>query len=251
MTDACGNPVANGTAVDFTLAPALGTISPDPASTTNGVALATFTAGTVTGTATITATADSRVATATVTLVVTPTYYTYLPLVMRNHAAAAAVDLVVDAIVVNPPNPTTVTPVIVSVTIRNTGSVSVTQSFWVDLYLDPSATPQPGDLWNDLCTYGKAWYVRTPIPPGGTLTLNTTMPDDPTRPGDRYSNWPTTGLYLSAGTYTLWAQVDSYPDSPGAVSESNETNNVFGPHTLNVSPAAGAFRRGNLAPGTK
>jgi hypothetical protein len=46
VTDAYGNPVADGTPVTFTLSAPLGTVTPNPASTAGGVALATFQAGT-------------------------------------------------------------------------------------------------------------------------------------------------------------------------------------------------------------
>ena len=154
VTDRWGNPVANGTPVTFTLAPALGTIAPNPASTTGGIALATFTAGTVTGTATITATADGRSATATITLVPIPTHYVYLPLVMRNHGP----NLVVESISWSPTNPAPGETVIVSVTVRNVGSAPA-GTFWVDLYLDPSRPPAPGIPWNDVCSEGVAWRV--------------------------------------------------------------------------------------------
>jgi hypothetical protein len=239
-TDQYGNPVTDGTSVGFSLAPPLGTIAPNPATTTGGVAQATFTAGTITGTVTITATADGRSGVATIQVIPIPGYFVHLPLVARNYGGAA--DLIVDSIVVAPSNPTISTPVVASVTIRNAGGSAVSQPFWVDLYLDPSAPPQTGDLWNDLCIYGKAWYVRDPIPAGGTLTLSTTIPDDPSSPGDRYSNWPTGGLSMSAGVHTLWAQVDSYPASPGAVPEGNETNNISGPHALTVSSLLSAVR---------
>ena len=46
--------------------------------------------------------------------------------------------------------------------------------------------------------------------------------------------------YASAGTYSMWAQVDTDQD----VSESNEGNNVFGPHSIvvtNIIPCEGDF----------
>lgn len=231
-TDQYGNPVADGTPVDFSLSPLLGTIVPDPTTTTGGVAQAIFTVGLISGTARITATVGGRSDVASIQIIGIPAYFVYLPLVACDYGILSP-DLVVDSIVAVPSNPTVGTPLVVSVTVRNTGSLAVSEPFWVDLYLDPSAPPQAGDLWNDLCLYGKAWYVRDPIPVGGTFTVNTTMPDDPSVPGARYSNWPTGGL--GVGAHTLWAQVDSYLAPPGDVVETDETDNILGPVNLVVS----------------
>lgn len=65
VTDAYGNPVADGTVVTFTTS--LGTISPPIAYTVYGVAVATLTSGSTPGTATVTARSGSVVSTTTVT----------------------------------------------------------------------------------------------------------------------------------------------------------------------------------------
>ena len=139
-----------------------------------------------------------------------PNYSVCLPFIMSNHSTH---QLVVEAITHSPLQPTIHTPVVVSVTIRNLGSATLDDPFWVDLYLDPQPAPQVGNLWNEICLYGKAWYVQDPIPAGGALVLHTGLPDDPGNPDNRYSNWPT--VALGVGPHTLWAQVDTYPAPPG------------------------------------
>jgi hypothetical protein len=67
VRDQFNNFVVDGTSVDFS-ATSLGAVS-TPQTTTNGQAVATFTAGTAVGTATITATTNSRAGTTSVTLV--------------------------------------------------------------------------------------------------------------------------------------------------------------------------------------
>ena len=220
VTDRYGNPVADGTPVDFTLAPALGNISPDPATTANGIALATFTAGTVTGTATITATADSRVATATVTLVPIPIHSVYLPLVMRNHGP----NLVVESIVWSPLTPTVNETVIVTVTVRNVGSAPA-GTFWVDLYLDPSRPPAPGIPWNEVSAEGVAWRV-TGLAPGEARVLRS----DQGEAG--YTFW--SGRFAATpNPHILYAVADSWPYDPAeTVPESNEGDNVRGPEQV-------------------
>ncbi len=217
VTDRFGNPVADGTLVDFALAPALGTVSPDPAVTTNGVATAAFTAGTVTGTAVLTATAGSAVATATITLVPIPTHSVYLPLVLRNHGP----NLVVESIVWSPITPTARESVVVTVTVRNVGSAAA-GPFWVDLYLDPSRTPAPGIPWNDVCAEGVAWRVAG-LAPGEARALRS----DQGAAG--YTFWR--GYFAATpNPHILYAVVDSWPYDPAeTVPETNEADNVRGP----------------------
>ena len=77
--------------------------------------------------------------------------------------------------------------------VRNAGLTAVPGDFWVDLYLNPTAAPTPGNLWPDLsgsgavpgaCAtdptcYGRAWLVKDGIGPNATVTLRTS--DRPTR----------------------------------------------------------------------
>jgi autotransporter family porin len=217
VTDAYGNPVADGTPVTFTLSAPLGTVTPNPASTAGGVALATFQAGTVTGTVVLTATADGAVATATLTLVPIPTHYVYLPLVLRNHGP----NLVVESIVWSPITPTAGESVVVTVTVRNVGSAPA-GPFWVDLYLDPSRTPAPGIPWNDVCAEGVAWRVSG-LAPGEGRALRS----DQGAVG--YTYWR--GYFAATpNPHILYAVVDSWPYDPAeTVPETNEGDNVRGP----------------------
>ncbi len=217
VTDQWGNPVANGTPVDFSLAPALGTIAPDPATTSGGIAQAIFTAGTVTGTVILTATAGSAVATATITLVPTPTHYIYLPLVLRNHGP----NLVVESITWSPITPTAGESVVVTVTVRNIGSAPA-GTFWVDLYLDPSQPPAPGVPWNEVSSEGVAWQV-TGLAPGEARALRSDQGET------GYTFWR--GYFAATpNPHILYAVVDSWPYDPAeTVPETNEADNRIGP----------------------
>lgn len=69
VVDSAGNPVVDGTIVSFILDnPALGSISPSSAATSNGNATGTFTASTDTGTVTITATSGTIFGTLAITI---------------------------------------------------------------------------------------------------------------------------------------------------------------------------------------
>lgn len=156
----------------------------------------------------------------------------YLPLVLRDFRRAP--DLVIVDLTVAPPSPTLSETVCISITVENRGNAPAA-GFWVDLYIDPTQAPAPGDVWHAISPVGKAWLIRDPLLPGEQIVIDTTQPDDPLNPDDRYSNWP--GAFTTAGTRTLYAQVDSYPGTSGAVIESDETNNLFGPLHLSVAPA--------------
>jgi uncharacterized repeat protein (TIGR01451 family) len=154
------------------------------------------------------------------TITIQPVQPVYLPLVMRNYIYAP--DLEVTAIQIY--WGAGANPDYVQVTIRNNGPAPVTSDFWVDLYLDPSRVPTVGDLWNDLGSQGKAWFMRDPtILSGGTIVLDTRDPDDPADPLKRYSNWPD---QLPAGAHALYVQADSYWRPSGMIVETDETNNV-------------------------
>jgi hypothetical protein len=121
----------------------------------------------------------------------------------------------------------------VRVVLENAGEYAVTADFWVDLYVDPTSAVGVNVLWTDVCTFGKAWYVRDDLAPGAMIVLSTNDPDDPASPGDRYSNWPGT---FTPGTHEIWAVVDSYGLSGiGAVIETDESNNVSGPRSISAS----------------
>ena len=230
VTDQYGNAVADGTGVTLDYSPtALGILSPSSIATTNGSGSATFTADTVTGTVTITATAGSAVGMTLLTLT-EGTFYVYLPLVARNYTPPPAYDLTVENVTWTPSPPTAGEPYHVQVVLRNDGTMTVTNDFWVDLYLRPSATPGINQTWNmlSLAGYGKAWLVHDDIGPGQTLTLHTSDPDDPDNPGDRYSYWPPPLFDTSHNPF--YVLVDSWGESYGMVNEGTaEDNNLWGP----------------------
>jgi uncharacterized repeat protein (TIGR01451 family)/fimbrial isopeptide formation D2 family protein len=155
----------------------------------------------------------------------------YLPLVMRNFTPTP--NLIVQSVVVSPAAPLAGQATIISVTIANSGTAPAEAGFWIDLYVDPASAPQPGQPWNEIAPFGKAWILRTPLPAGQSITLDTTMPDDPANPGAIYSNWP--GWFTTPGAHTLYAQVDSYGGAGGLVVELSELDNLFGPLDVTVS----------------
>jgi uncharacterized repeat protein (TIGR01451 family) len=188
------------------------------------------------GTYAITVVAENCGGTATVDHVVTvrPVEPLYLPLVMNGFHYAPDLEVTNLQVIMGR---TAQDPDYVLVTIRNNGPAPVTEDFWVDLYLDPSRVPAVGDLWNDLCSVGKAWYIRDTIDPGAEYTLDTRWPDDPLNPDARYSVWPEK---LPAGAHELYALADSYWPPVGLVIERNESNNLMGPVRYNKAVALNA-----------
>ncbi len=178
-----------------------------------------------------------------------PSYNTvYLPLVLKTSPADLSCSLSIntagetDSIIVR---------------IYNQGG-SNADGFWVDLYINPSAVPGPGNLfrWQDVCgpscPGGLAWRIsNTPLLPGNSRNLVSISSDlhpdgyDPT-----HSSWSAS---LPAGTYNLYAYVDSInnfnPAYDGAVNESNETNNrceiwglvVSGFRSFEIEPRPNTF----------
>ena len=170
-------------------------------------------------------------ATHTLRLASRAAYLAYLPLVTRGWEPPLA-DLAVTAITIAPANPTVGEETVISITIVNQGSVAVSD-FWVDLYINPTRPPQPGEIWNDIAPVGKAWLIHETLAPGASLVINTTQPDDPLNPGNRYSNWP--GYFTTTGSHTLYAQADSYPAPFGVILEKDEYNNIHGPILVTVA----------------
>jgi hypothetical protein len=189
----------------------------------------------------------------------------YLPIVMRNWDAtrpAPTGDLVVTNIAFSPSPPDVGQTYHVTVTIQNTGTLPVTNDFWVDLYLNPDTStghpvpPTVNHIWPHYCPggswdpgeicYGKAWYVTTDLAPGATFDLYTSQADV----GGRYSNWPPPTYSSSHSPF--YAQVDSWGYSYGAVSETDESNNTYGPQVPGVASAPmPAVSPGALTPGSR
>jgi hypothetical protein len=149
----------------------------------------------------------------------------YLPLILRSESGAAGPDLVVDQLLGGAGG--------VQVRVRNQGDQVVVDAFWVDVYIDPSSPPTGvNQRWSSLAEQGMVWGVTAPalpLSPGQAITLTV---------GDRYysssrSQFSTPG---AAGS-VVYAQVDSYGASYGAVLESHEAsgeayNNISGPQVI-------------------
>jgi hypothetical protein len=117
-------------------------------------------------------------------------------------------------------------PVTFTLTITNVGSEAVTDSFWVDLFINPDVPPTAATLptrWDLTCglepCFGVAWPVTQGLAPGEHITLETTTGDY----GEAYSFW---SGWLAAGTTDIYAYVDTWKaDAPGNVAEADEDNN--------------------------
>ncbi|MBN1584310.1 MAG: hypothetical protein JXA89_26610, partial [Anaerolineae bacterium] len=133
----------------------------------------------LTGTSTITILVSDGRATTSKSFLLTVrdeiTATVYLPLAIRNHVVAP--DLIVkhiDVTVGEPENNGST----VHVVIANAGRAPTTQSFWVDLYVNPSPPPAGvNEVWNDgRCLQGIAWGIQQVIWPGETVTLTLVSP---------------------------------------------------------------------------
>ncbi|MFB0534622.1 MAG: hypothetical protein ACETWR_06540, partial [Anaerolineae bacterium] len=157
----------------------------------------------------------------------------FLPLTMKGFVSAP--DLVVDDLIA--------TSNAVTVTIRNAGTAAVTDEFWVDVYFDPRVTPSLNQPWDTIADHGVVWGITTTIPAGGSLVLTTDASDPYYVP--EYSSTP----LLPVGA--VWALVDSvdYRTTYGAVLESDEGNNLFGPVTSTAATgeAVPVFRQSQPA----
>ncbi len=121
-------------------------------------------------------------------------------------------DLVVTAInVLSPLSIYASQPFSISVVVANQGLGDVSSLSWVDFYINPTPAP-PGN--------NQSGYARVGI---NTLVSGSQITVTFTHPG-----------LSQTGTYSLFAQADSWAQ----ISESNETNNVSGPVTLTVNTPA-------------
>ncbi len=154
----------------------------------------------------------------------------HLPLILKDYAARP--DLVVTDLTVSSGS--------ITLTIANQGDGAVTDAFWVDVYFNPTITPSLNQPWDTIAPQGAVWGVTeaglSQLTPGGVLTLTANdafyFPDLSSA-----SPWPAGAM--------VFAQVDSvnFDTTYGAVQESDEGNNVFGPvgsTSAADSPAAGA-----------
>ncbi len=140
----------------------------------------------------------------------------FLPLIFKDFVLAP--DLVIDSLTASSSG--------VTLVIRNQGNAPVVDAFWVDVYFNPSVPPGVNQPWPTIASHGQVWGVTgaglSQLTPGGTLTL--------TSGGayyfPQYSSAPP--LPVGANVYGLVDSVN-FSTTYGAVQESNEANNRFGP----------------------
>ncbi len=222
VRDCGGNPLA-GQVVTFTASQ--GNVGPITGTSDASGLVTTIFSPTITGPAIITGSIDT--AYDTIQIDVQPSSYDMnIPLILLNYPLP---DLVVQSIEFSPSPLVPGAPYNVIVTIANEGVSTVVEDFWVDLYLNPATPPVVNQIWPDLCPggswdpdegcYGKAWYVTLDIPPGGSVTLNTSDPEV-----GRFSDWPPP--VYSATHSPFYVLVDSWGFDYGEVREANEDNNL-------------------------
>jgi len=118
----------------------------------------------------------------------------YLPLISNDSVTAP--DLVVEAINVTADN--------VEITIRNQGSRTVNNAFWVDLYIDPTTPPiSANQIWPQLSEEGLVWGIpaNTGLAPGNSIRFDLNH-DYFASEHSRFSGMFTNGM-------EIYAQVDS------------------------------------------
>ncbi len=222
----CGSNPLPGQVITFTASQ--GSVPPvTSTSDASGLATATFNP-TAPGAAIITGSINT--VHDTIQINVQPdSYDVNLPLVLQDYQEHRPPDLVVRSIDFSPSTLTAGAPYNVIVTIANEGPSTVLEDFWVDLYLNPGTPPAPNQIWPDFCPggswssgencYGKAWHVTTDMPPGGTVTLSTSDPEQ-----GRFSDWPPPAYSKTHSPF--YVLVDSWGLAYGAVQEINENNNL-------------------------
>ena len=116
----------------------------------------------------------------------------FLPALFREFVAAP--DIVLERFSVSESS--------VAVVLKNAGTSSVTESFWVDLYVDPDPVPTGvNQIWQNLASQGMVWGVTTSLAVGEVVTL--TQGDSYYRGEYSRITWP-----LSVGR-PVYVQVDS------------------------------------------
>jgi hypothetical protein len=158
-------------------------------------------------------------------------FYIWLPLVLGEPIKP---DLEITNVTITPAGPNYLfsDKVTISVTIRNTGTLS-TGGFYTELYMNPSVVPTTaGILWNTVCSlqpcYGMTWYVQSGLAGGQSITLTST-------PGSYYSgNWQGS---FAPGTTDVYIYADSWngTEPDGFIKERDETNNMAAIHGLHVA----------------
>ncbi len=116
----------------------------------------------------------------------------------------------------------------VQVEISNTGSQSITDPFWVDLYVSPSEVPAANIAWNDISPYGAAWLVEQ-LEAQETLVLES-LGADASR--SNLLRFPAAEIHI------LQVLVDSYGlTGTGAIIEQNEDNNLSETREIDIAPS--------------
>ncbi len=125
-------------------------------------------------------------------------------------------NLIVQSLTIQNQSPIkTFDPLTFTVRVSNIGNAAVNNLFWVDLYINPSATISPT---NPAAETSVAWVAISSLEAGRSITISMIYSD---------------GIPL-IGSYPVYAMVDTLEK----VYESNEMDNVYGPVTLNVSQAS-------------
>jgi PKD repeat protein len=118
----------------------------------------------------------------------------YLPLILNNTVSAPDLEIQMLAVTADD----------VTIVIKNTGNQAVSDSFWVDLYINPDPVPtEVNQTWEQLSDEGIVWGINdvTSLIPGGLLILNLSHPSLDAALTD-FSGTFTTGM-------EIYVQVDS------------------------------------------
>ncbi|MCB0208988.1 MAG: choice-of-anchor D domain-containing protein [Anaerolineae bacterium] len=137
----------------------------------------------------------------------------YLPILLKNIVSTSDLEIVPGSLIA--------TSTGVTLQIRNNGTGSASDAFWVDVYYNPSQTPALNKPWDTIAPAGAVWGVTKILQPGEVLTL--------TR-GDKYYYPDLSSSKFITGV-TVYAYVDSinYATTYGNVWEINENNNLSQP----------------------
>jgi cytoskeletal protein RodZ len=137
------------------------------------------------------------------------------------------IDLQAKIIGIFPEKPKVGDVVNVQVEISNTGSQAITDPFWVDLYVSPSAVPTANIAWNDISPYGAAWLVEK-LEAQETLVLESLGAD---------ASRSNLLRFPAAEIHTLQVLVDSYGlTGTGAIVEQHEDNNLSETREIDIAP---------------
>jgi hypothetical protein len=155
-----------------------------------------------------------------------------LPLILKDYVPAVELpDLMVAGIAVTPEGLVAGQTADIAVTIVNAGTRAPDRCFWIDLYVNPKQLPiEVNKGWFQAQSDAGLVWSLCGLEPDESVTLHY---------GDE-NYWADksyfAGSFAQPGTYTLYAQVDSWNPGVawGAVYESDEENNVYGPQSLEV-----------------